>query len=112
MVWEECHSIECVECISCTTVQAKNECSATLPFRSNTVNPRISPLGAYLFLKLFGWGRIGGEGLFEGELIKLFDKCRIKCSLSKLLFSIILQEQFKFKYYSLSKSSSSSGVGA
>ena len=26
----------------------------------HTVNPRISPLGAYLFLMLFGWGLIRG----------------------------------------------------
>ena len=43
---------------------------------------------------------------------KLFDKCRIKSSLSKLLFSVLLQEQSKFRHYSLSKSSSSFGVGA
>ena len=68
----------------------------------NTVNPRISPLGAYLFLMLFGWGLIRGGlirgGLLEGGLIKLFDKCRIKSSLSKLHFSILLQEQYKFEH--------------
>ena len=30
---------------------------------SYTVNPRISPLGAYLFFMLFGWGLIRGGGL-------------------------------------------------
>ena len=30
----------------------------------NTVNPRISPLGAFLFFMLFGWG------LFKGGLIR------------------------------------------
>ena len=34
-----------------------------------TVNPRISPLGAYLFLMLFGWGLIRG-GLIRGGLIR------------------------------------------
>ena len=48
----------------------------------------------------------------RGGLIKLFDKCHIKSSLSKLLFSILLQEQSKFSHYSLSKSSSLFGVGA
>ena len=33
---------------------------------------------------LFGLGLIRGEGLFEGGLIKLFDICHIKSSLSKL----------------------------
>ena len=57
-------------------------------------------------------GLIRGEGLFDGGPIKLFDKCRIKSSLSMIFFSIQLQEQSKFKHYSLLKSSSSSGVGA
>ena len=57
-----------------------------------TENPRISPLVAYLFLLLFGWG------LIRGGLIILFDKCRIKSSLPKLLFSILLQEQSIFKH--------------
>ena len=48
---------------------------------SSTVNPRISPLGAYVFLILFEWGHI-----------KLSDTFRIKSSLSKLLFSIVLKE--------------------
>ena len=60
----------------------------------HTVNPRVNPLCAYVFLILFLFG-----GLFEGrELIKLFDKCRIKSSFSKLLFSILLQEQSIFKH--------------
>ena len=62
-----------------------------------TVNPRISSLGAYLFLLVFGWGLFEG-GLFEGGLIKLFDKCCINSSLPMLLFSILLQEQSIFKY--------------
>ena len=57
-----------------------------------TVNPRISPLGAYLFLLLFGWG------LIRGGLVKLFQKCHTKSSLPKLLFSILLQEQSIFKH--------------
>ena len=61
-------------------------------------------MGAYLFLMLSGWG------LIRGGRIKLFDKFRIKSSLSKLLFSIILQEQSKFKHYSLSKSPPSFGA--
>ena len=36
-----------------------------------TVNPRISPLGAYLFLMLFVCGLVRGEGLFEGEAYKI-----------------------------------------
>ena len=57
-----------------------------------TVNPRISPLGAYLIFMLFRWG------LIRGGLIELFDKCHIKSSLSKLLFSTLLQKQSKFKH--------------
>ena len=37
---------------------------------SATVNPRISPLGAYLFLMLFGWGLILG-GLIRGGAYKI-----------------------------------------
>ena len=62
----------------------------------STVNPRISPLGAYLFLMLCGWGLFEGRAYSRG-LIKLFGKCRIKGSLSRLLFSILLQEKSKFK---------------
>ena len=51
-------------------------------------------------------------GAYSRGLIKLFDKCHIKSSLSKHLFFPIIQEQSKFKHYSLAKSSSSSGVGA
>ena len=47
----------------------------------------------------------------EGTVNKVYDKCRIKSSLSKLLFSVLLQ-QSKFRHYSLSKSSSSFGEGA
>ena len=67
------------------------------PWLSFTVNPRISSLGANLFLMPSGWGLIRGGlirgGLIRGGLIKLFDKFRIKSSLPKLLFSILLQEQ-------------------
>ena len=63
-----------------------------------TVNLRISPLGTYLILTLFGWGLIRGVAYSRGGLIKLFDKCRIKSSFSKLLFSILLQEQYKFEH--------------
>ena len=37
-----------------------------LPYCIDTVNPRISPLGAYLFLYLLR------GGLFEGRLFKVF----------------------------------------
>ena len=70
---------------------------AVIRNKTDPVNPRISPLGAYLFFMLFGWRLIRG-GLIRGGLIKLSDKCCIKSSLSKLLFSIILQEQSKFKH--------------
>ena len=59
----------------------------------------------------FWVGLIRGEVLIRGGLMKSFDKCHIKSSLSKLLFSILLQEQSKFEHKSLLKSSSSSGVG-
>ena len=36
----------------------------------NTVNPRISPLGAYLFLAFLDGGLFEGGGLYEGGLIK------------------------------------------
>ena len=62
-----------------------------------TVNPRISPLGAYLFLMFLGGG-LFERGLFEEGLMKLFDKYRIKSSLPKLLFSMLLQEQSIFKH--------------
>ena len=78
----------------------------------NTVNPRLSPLGAFLFFMLFGWGLIQGGSYSRGRLIQLFDKCCIKSSLSKLLFSVLLQEQSKCRHYSLSKSLSLFGVGA
>ena len=58
-------------------------------------------MGAYL----------SGE-LIQGGVIKLFDKCCIKSSLPKILFSILLQEQSQFKHKSLSQSSSSPRVGA
>ena len=77
-----------------------------------TINPQISPLGAYLFLCFLGGGLFEGRAYSRVGLIKLFDKCRIKSSLSKLLFSTLLQEQSKLKHWSLSKSSSSSVVGA
>ena len=44
--------------------------------------------------------------------MKLFGIFRIKSSLSKLLIAIIIKEQPKSKLKSLSKSLSSSGVGA
>ena len=56
-----------------------------------TINPQISLLGADLFLMLFG------RGFFEGRAY-LRDNCHKNSSLSKLLFSIILQEKSKFKY--------------
>ena len=46
-------------------------------------------------------------GLIRGGLIKLCDIFRMKSSLSKLLFSIIVKEQSKLKHWFLSKSSSS-----
>ena len=39
----------------------------------NTVNPRISPLGAYLFLAFFRWGLIRRGGLYEGGAYKIFE---------------------------------------
>ena len=51
-----------------------------------------------VLFKLFGWGFIQGESLFDGVPIKLFDICRRKGSLSKLLFSIILKEQSNMEY--------------
>ena len=63
-----------------------------------TVNPRISLPGSLFIFDAFWVGLIQGESLFEGELIKSFDICRIKNSSSKLLFSIIVQEQSKFKH--------------
>ena len=76
-----------------------------------TVNPRISPLGR-IYLSCFL-----SEGVLEGraysrEAIKLLVTRRIKNSLSTLLFSEILKKQSRFEHWSLSKSSSSSRVGA
>ena len=51
---------------------------------------------------------IRGEGLFMGRGYRLFDTCCIKRPLSKLLFSIILNERVKFKHQSMSRPSSSS----
>ena len=45
-----------------------------------TVNPRISPLGAYLFLTLLE------GGLFEGGLIKLSEIWHIKNSFLRFRF--------------------------
>ena len=87
-----------------------NQCARCYRIKFRYRKSLNQPLGAYLFLMLFGWGLIRG-GLIRRGLIKLFDKYRIKSSLSKLLFSILLQEQSKFEHQSLSKSSTSSGVG-
>ena len=48
---------------------------------------------------LFGLGLIGGRTYSRG-LVVLFDTLCIKSSLSKLLFSIILKEQSKFRHLS------------
>ena len=67
----------------------------------NTINPRICPLGTCLF---FG-GFIRGGGLMN------YLTYAAKTSLSKLLVSIILKEQSKFKHQSVLLSLSSSFVG-
>ena len=68
-------------------------------------------LGAYLFLTLFDGGLFKGRTYSRGEgVIATFDICHLKGSLSWVLFSIILKEQSKFRHWSFSKSSSSSGV--
>ena len=63
----------------------------------DAVNPRVSPLGAYLFFMLFGWGLFEGRAYLRG-LLTLFDRYHINSSLPQLLFSIILQEQSKCKH--------------
>ena len=39
----------------------------------HTVNPRISPLGAYLFLAFLDGGLFEGGGLYEGGAYKIFE---------------------------------------
>ena len=60
-------------------------------------------------------GAYSKGGLIRGGLIKLFDKCHIKSSLSKLVFSILSQEPDDKNSLNLSislyQSSSSPRVG-
>ena len=69
----------------------------------DTVNPRMAPWGLIYFCCFLGgfagfWMGLIRGGLTRGGLIKLFDKCRIKSSLPKLLFSVLVQEQSIFKH--------------
>ena len=61
---------------------------------------------------LFGCELIVEEGVFEGVFINVFDAFRIKSSSPKLVFFILLIEQYKLRHWTSSNLSSLSREGA